>query len=115
MSKGDYLNNGNKNQNTQTQAQEEQTPQEKNYLFFYISIGCFAFGVLAFILAFVISGIGTYMLFASMIAELASVTFLNAQKKKYDLKWIMILRIASYIIMGVALVIVIFGISVAAK
>lgn len=115
MSNGDYLNNGNKNNNNQNQPQEEQTPQEKNYLFFYISIVCFAVGALLFGLAFAIKNAGTYMLFASMISELASVTFLNAQKKKYDFKWIMVLRVASYVIMGAALVIVIFGISIAAK
>lgn len=119
MSKGDFINNGNNDKNARLQPQEEQTPQEKNYLFFFISAGCFALGALSFILAFVLSiaikGIGTYLLFASMICELASVTFLNAQKRKYNFKWIMVLRVASYVIMGAALVIVIFGLSVAAK
>lgn len=114
MSKGDFLN-GNKDGRNAPAEQEEQTPQEKNFLYFYISIGCFAVGALLFGLAFAIKNAGTYMLFASMISELASVTFLNAQKKKYDFVWIKVVRVASYVIMGAALLIVIFGISVAAK
>jgi len=110
---GDYLNKDDKNK--ARNEVNEQTPQEKNYIFFFIAIGCFAVGALLFGLAFAIKNAGTYMLFASMISELASVTFLNAQKKKYDFKWILIVRIASYVVMGAALVIVIFGLSVAAK
>lgn len=110
---GDFLNKDDKNK--ARNEVNEQTPQEKNYIFFFIAIGCFAVGALLFGLAFAIKNAGTYMLFASMISELASVTFLNAQKKKYDFKWILIVRIASYVIMGAALVIVIFGLSVAAK
>lgn len=110
---GDFLNKDDKNK--PRNEINEQTPQEKNYIFFFIAIGCFAVGALLFGLAFAIKNAGTYMLFASMISELASVTFLNAQKKKYDFKWILIVRIASYVIMGAALVIVIFGLSVAAK
>jgi len=110
---GDFLNKDDKNK--PRNEEKEQTPQEKNYIFFFIAIGCFAVGALLFGLAFAIKNAGTYMLFASMISELASVTFLNAQKKKYDFKWILIVRIASYVIMGAALVIVIFGFSIAAK
>lgn len=115
MSKGDFINNGNNGKNAQPQPQEEQTPQEKNYLFFFISAGCFAVGALLLGLAFAIKNAGTYLLYASMICELASVTFLNAQKRKYNFKWILALRVASYVIMGAGLVIVILGISLAAK
>ena len=105
MSKGDYLNNDKDNKTQET----EQTPQEKNFLFFYIAIGCFAVGCLLFGLAFAIKNAGTYMLFASMISQLACVTFLNAQKKKYHFLWVKILRVASYVVMGAALAIVIIG------
>lgn len=115
MSNGDYLNNGNNSKSNQPQTQEEQTPQEKNYLFFYIAIGCFAVGALLLGLAFAIKNAGTYMLFASMISELAAVTFLNAQKKKYNFKWIMVLRVASYAVMVAAIAIVLIGMSLAQK
>lgn len=115
MSNGDFINNGNNKQNTHPQPHEEQTPQEKNYLFFFIAVGCFAIGALLLGLAFAIKNAGTYLLFASMICELACVTFLNAQKRKYHFLWVKVIRVASYVIMGAALVIVIFGLSVAAK
>ena len=109
MSKGDFLNNGNKSRKNAPTEQNEQTPQEKSYLFFYISLGCLAVGALLFGLAFAIKGAGTYLLIASMVSELASVTFLNAQKRRYVFKWIMVARIASYIVMGAALLVFTFG------
>ena len=105
MSKGDYLNNDKDKQTQET----EQNPQEKNFLFFYIAIGCFAVGAVLFGLAFAIKNAGPYMLFASMISELACVTFLNAQKKKYHFVWVKVLRVLSYVVMGAALAIVILG------
>ena len=112
MSKGDFINNDNDKHNHPTENGEEQTPQEKNYVFFFIAIGCLALGGIFLGLAFLIKGAGTYMLIASMFCELAGATFLNAQKRKYVFKWIMIVRIACYAVMAAALIIFTIGATV---
>lgn len=99
---------------------EELTEEEKrrNYMtHFYISVGCFGVGSILFILSiiftFTVAGIAIYFLIASMIAELASVSFLNAMKLKGgNGKLRTIFVILSYIVMGAALLIFISGTTV---
>lgn len=110
---GDFINNNNPKK--PVGANDEQEEKQPNYVFFYIALGCFALGALMFGLAFAVRGAGTYFLFASMISELAAVTFLNAQKKRYPFKWILLVRVFSYAVMAAALVIVIFGLSIVAS
>ncbi|MGN0808309.1 MAG: hypothetical protein ACI4MN_07690 [Candidatus Coproplasma sp.] len=96
---------------------DELTEEEKrrNYMtYFYISVGCFGVGCILFILSiiftFTVAGIAVYFLIASMIAELASVSFLNAMKQKGgEGKLRTVFVILSYIIMGAALLIFIAG------
>lgn len=112
MSNNDYLDNEKK---PSDDGKESEAPQKKSLTFFFVALGCLVGGALLFGLAFAIPGAGTYMLFASMFSELACATFLNAQKRKYNFKWVMVTRIICYAIMVAAIAIVLLGISVAAK
>lgn len=99
----------------ETTVTDEETGEnggKKSYLFMFIAMGCFFAGCILFALAFVIKGVGNYMLIASMICELASVSFLNAQKRHVETAACKVLRILSYIVMGAGIIVVIIGMSV---
>ena len=106
MSKKDFIG-GNDNPNDKDNG--EQPDGQKDYVFFWIAVACFAVGVVLFALAFLIKNAGTTLLIASMFSELACATFLNAQKKRYNFLWVKIARVACYIIMGAALAVFIMG------
>lgn len=104
------------NDKKQKTTDENQPESGKKFSqLFYIAIGCFAVGVILFILAIVLTltvknGIGIYFLVASMIAELASVSFLNGHKQKYgQTKLLFIFKILSYVVMGAGLAVFIIG------
>lgn len=84
-------------------------------IYFFIALGCFAVGCVLFALAMVFTfavknGTAYYFIIATMISELAAVSFLNAQKKKGgDGKLRFAFVILSYIVMGAALVIFLMG------
>lgn len=112
------MNDNNENLN----EDEELTEEEKRRLYmplFYIAVGCFGVGCILFILSIIFTfvvknGISVYFLIASMIGELASVSFLNAMKQKGGHgKLRTIFVILSYVVMGAALVIFIAGTAVA--
>ncbi len=96
---------------------QEQNPdgqeENKSFLLLYIAIGCFALGTillgLSIGLSFVVSGVGVYLLIASLISELASLTLLNAQKRHGVNKLCTVIRILSYIIMAIGVLIFAFG------
>ena len=75
----------------------------------YIAMGCFAVGCILLGLSFVIKGVGVHLLIASMVSELTSVTFLNAQKRRVETKACKVIRILSYVVMAVALIIFVVG------
>lgn len=87
----------------------------KSLLFFFIALGCLAAGALLFGLAFAIKGAGTYMLIASMFSTLACATFLNAQKRRYNFKAVMPVRIVCYAVMIAALIVFMLGTIASAK
>lgn len=92
--------------------QENAQPEKKaNFIRLYISIGCFAVGVILFILSFVIKGgkVGVYLLISSMIAELAAVTFTNAQKRVSETVLVKVFRYLSYAVMIAGLIVFIIG------
>lgn len=96
----------------------ENTPGEngkKNLLFLYIAIGCFAAGCVLLGISFAVKGAGVYMLIASMISELAAVSFLNAQKRNGENLACKIIRILSYVVMVAAIIIVVIGMSVSSS
>ena len=79
------------------------TEEEEKYegrIYAFIAIGLTAFGILFFGLSFTVMGI--YSLIASIILYIASLTFLNVQKKKNNLKWIIYVQIVTYVAFAVA-------------
>ena len=112
------MSDNNENLNEDEELTEEE--KRRQYMtYFYIAAGCFGVGCVLFILSIIFTfvvknGISVYFLIASMIGELASVSFLNAMKQKGGhgkLRTIFI--ILSYVVMGAALVIFIAGTAVA--
>lgn len=107
--------NDNQTDETKDELPEEQ-PEQKNFMtHFYIALGCFITGcvllALSIIFTFAVkNGVAVYFLISSMIAELASVSFLNAMKQRGgEGKLRTVFVILSYVIMGVALAILIAG------
>ena len=70
-------------------------------LFAWVAIGLVAAGATAFGLAFTVLGI--YALIASLIFEIAALTFVNLQRKKNDLKWLLYVKISAYVLFVAAL------------
>jgi len=97
--------------------ENKEEPKEINYKLLYVAIGCFAVGLIMFILTIVFAftvpnGSAFYFLLASMILELAAISFVNAQKQRYgEGTKAKILRIACYVIMLAGVIIFVFGIS----
>ncbi len=102
------------NENNNVQGQNPDGQEEnKSFLLLYIAIGCFALGTvllgLAIGLSFAVNGVGVYLLIASLISELASVTLLNAQKRHGVNKLCTVIRVLSYIVMAIGVLIFAFG------
>ena len=87
--------------------ENNQPENGNNKLYAYIAIGLAAAGALAFGLAFTV--LGVYALIACMLFEIASMTFINVQKKKQDFKWLIYVKIASYALMIAALLMFVGG------
>lgn len=109
MSKGDFI------KGKQTQESDTQPTEIKSKLCFYIALGCFIAGCILFGISFAVNGAGVYLILASMISELASVSFLNGQKKYGYFKFCTILRVASYVVMVAGLVVVLAGMAATAN
>lgn len=86
-------------------------PESGDKLYFFIALGAFVAGLVLFSLSFAVRDNGTTLLFISMLAELAGVSFLNAQKRRGEFAACKILRYACYAVMIAAIAIVIIGIS----
>jgi hypothetical protein len=90
--------------NNKDNKPNEPTEQSDTKKYFWVAVVCFALGALFLGLSFTI--LGVYATFASMILELASVSFLNAQKKYNYFTACKVLRVVSYVVMGAGLAIV---------
>lgn len=88
-------------------GQNKEPEQYQGKLFAWIAIGLCAAGAVALGLAFTVLGI--YALIASMLFEIAAMTFINLQKKKNDLKWLIYVKIAAYALFIAALLVFIGG------
>ncbi len=77
------------------------------YVYAYIAIGLIIVGAIALGVSFTV--LGVYALIASMLFEIAAMTFVNLQKRRQDLKWLIYLKIAAYILCGAALLIFVGG------
>ena len=76
-------------------------------LYAYIAIGLIIAGAVALGISF--TKLGLYALIASMLFEIAAMTFINLQKRKNDLKWLIYVKICSYILFVAALLIFVGG------
>ncbi len=107
-------NTENQTESQEKQTDSEQTPaqddkKEKNgRVFFYIAIACTALGALFFGLTF--TPLAVFSLCASILFCLASLSFLNTQKKKENFKGVLILTIITYILFGIFLAFFIGGV-----
>lgn len=85
------------------------TDKKPNFICLYIAIAVFALGVVLFGLsiglAFVVANVGVYLLIGSMVAELAAISFCNAQKTNGQHKLTIVFKVLSYIVMFAAVII----------
>jgi hypothetical protein len=88
--------NNNKNANNINQQQEI---EDENKVCFWVSVGLFAVGLILFVVSLFVTVIGFYGILASMIAQLAAITFLNVQKKHGYFFACKVIRVLSYIVM----------------
>ena len=94
-------------------------PDKKpNFICLYIAIAVFALGVvslaLAIGLAFVVTNVGIYFLVGSMVAELAAISFCNAQKQNGQHKLTKVFKVLSYVVLFAAVIIFAVGTSISA-
>lgn len=83
-------------------------PADGRTIFFYVALIACALGAVAFGLAF--TKLGIYSLICSVIFELASLAFCNAQKKANDFKAVKYVKIAAYVLLGIFIAFFIGGI-----
>lgn len=94
---------------------KELTPEDlkKRKIYTYVAIGCLAAGgvllALAIGLSYVVAGIGVYLLIASVISEIAAVSFINSVERSGKTKVTLALKIVSYVIMIAGFAIIILG------
>ena len=73
---------------------EENKNNQNNYTYAFIAIGLAVAGAVALGLSF--TALGIYALIACMLFEIASMTFINIQKKKNNFKWLLYVKIVAY-------------------
>ncbi len=99
------MENDNKNTNGNGLKNTEEKYTKKTYAF--VAIGLAAAGAVALGVSFTVLGI--YALIASMLFEISAITFVNLQAKKNDLKWLIYVKIVSYVLFFAALLIFVGG------
>ena len=77
------------------------------YVYAYIAIGLIIVGAIALGVSFTV--LGVYALIASMLFEIAAMTFVNLQKRRQDLKWLIYLKIAAYVLFSAGLLMCVGG------
>lgn len=100
-------------------AEPKIDPDKKpNFVCLYIAIAVFALGVvslaLTFGLAFVVPNAGIYFLVGAMIAELAAISFCNAQKSNGKHKLTIVFKVLSYVVLFAAVLIFAIGTGIVA-
>ena len=88
--------------------QDENLPAYTGKTYAFISAGLCAAAAVALGLSFTL--LGVYSLIASVILSIASLSFLNVQKRKYNFKNLIIIRITALTVLGIAVAIFIGGI-----
>ena len=88
-------------------GQNNEPEKYKKMTCVFVAIGLIIAGAVALGLAFTVLGI--YALIASMLFEIAAMTFINLQKKKNDLKWLIYVKIAAYVLFAAAILLFVGG------
>lgn len=92
----------NKNEPQIDQIFDENSEKNSTRVYFFISIGLLILAGIAFGCTF-INGVGVYALIASVLLELAALSFLSTQKKKNNFKAIFYVTMAAYILLALSL------------
>lgn len=83
------------------QVYDENTEKTSTRVYFFIAIGALLLAAVAFGCTF-INGVGVYALIASVLLELAALSFLSTQKKKNNFKGVFYATIAAYVLLGLS-------------
>lgn len=76
--------------------------------YFFIAIGLLVLAAVAFGCTF-IPGVGVYTLLASVLLELAALSFLSTQKKKNNFKAVFYVTVAAYVLLGLSILLFVGG------
>ena len=103
------MNEENKNtpENAPVNTPKKRNVDLKEMLYALIAIGLIVLGGVALGVSF--TPLGIYALIASMLFEIAAMTFVNLQKRKKDFKWLLYVRIAAYVVFAAALIVFVGG------
>ena len=75
--------------------------------FAFIAIGLLIAAAVSFTVSFFFLGI--YALIASMLLEIGAMTFINIQKTKNNLSWLLYLRLAAYALFAASAIVFALG------
>ena len=76
--------------------------------YFFIAVGAVALAAAALGLSFV-PALGVYSLIASVLFELAALSFLATQKKKNNFKGLFYATVATYVLLGLSILLFVGG------
>lgn len=91
----------NKNEPQIEQIYDENSEKNSTRSYFFIAIGALVLAGIAFGCTF-INGVGVYALIASVLLELAALSFLSTQKKKNNFKGVFIVTVVAYLFLAVS-------------
>lgn len=87
---------------------ENNQPANGKTIYFYIAVCACVLGAVACGLAF--TRLGVYALICSVVFELASLAFCNAQKKANNFKAVKYVKICAYVLLGIFIAVFVGGI-----
>ena len=90
---------------------KEKLPTPSTYTgktYAYIALALLIAGAVA--LGLIFTKLGVYALIAAVLFQLGALSFANVQKKKNNFKYLKIITISSYVLLGISVIIFIGGI-----
>jgi len=103
-------NDKNENKKNEPSNLNGEQPQSDSTTFFWVGAAASAAGLVLFVLTLCIPHIlGVYGLIAAVLCSLASLSFLNTQKKKNNFKAVLYVKIGAYCVTGIAALLFIGG------
>lgn len=84
------------------QNDEDNVVQNSTRSYFYIALGLMVLAAAAFVSAFLTGTIGVYLLIASVLMELAALSFLSTQKKKNNFKGVFYATVVAYVLLALS-------------